>query len=178
MAIQHPTTRTDDSGSGDGAGATLLATVRAELADERLRKDSIESRALTLAAGAAAAIALVFGLGADYSGRWQTAFFILLGLAGLLFLAASATGWWTVRLLEYKQPQLAEIRRLVKGGRVPDDADLALYVATGLMTSLEDAREKNDGKAEWLERAFALFLSGAVVVGIELMIVVADRAIG
>jgi hypothetical protein len=176
MTIQ-PTRRTDDSGSHDGSGAILLQTVRSELADERARKDSIESRALTLAAGAAAATALVFGLGSDYSGRWQTLFFILLGIVGLLFLTTMAFGWWCARLMAYKQPELTEIRRLVEGGEVADNWPMDLYVAEGLMTTLEDARLKDDQKAAWLDRAFATFLVGVIVVGIDLVIVVADRLV-
>lgn len=173
----HPA-RPTDSGSHEGSGTTLLDTVRGELAEERARKESLESRALTLSAAAATATALVFGLGAGYQGRWQTAFFILLGLAGLLLLAASATGWWTVRLVFYERPDLSALRRLVEGGAVPENWPLDLYVAGGLLDTLEDARKQNDEKTKWLDRAFATFLFGALVIGIELVIVVADKVIG
>jgi hypothetical protein len=156
-------------------GKDLLETVRGELADERARKDSIESRALTISAAAAGATALVFGLGSDYSGRWQGLFFFLLWTTGVLFLTASGLGWWSVRLVHYEQPKLEELRRLVDGGGDPDIDDLNLYVADGLMSALEDARSNNNDKVGWFERAFTVFFIGVGFVALELGVVVADK---
>ena len=71
-------------------GEDLLAALRIELANERARKASIESRAMTLGAGAAAGIALVLGLASDYVGRWEKLSFALLAYSGGLFLLAAA----------------------------------------------------------------------------------------
>jgi hypothetical protein len=158
----------------EGIGADLLAAIRSELADERARKTSLESRALTLSAAAAAAIALVFGLGSDYTGRWQVAFYVVLGVSGVSFLAAAANGWWAARVVDYEQPQLEEFKRLLDEGWEDSLDDFRIYVADGVMTALESARSRNDARAQAFERAFSLLLAGSAFVAIELLIVVLD----
>ena len=157
---------------GEGLGGELLAAVRIELADERARKASLESRALTLSAAAAAVIALIFGLGTDYDGRWQAPFFVILGVSGLCFLAAAMLGWWAARITTYDQPQIEEFRRLLDEGWDKGVDELQTYVADGVMTALESARTQNDKRADALERAFFLLIAGSSLVGVELVLVV------
>jgi hypothetical protein len=178
MAI-NPTPAPGDSGSSEKLGPTLLATVRAELADERMRQGSIESRALTLAAGAATAAALVLGLGGRYGGRWATLFFIVLGVAGVLFLLSIGFAWWSVRLVNIEQLDIVELGRLVDGGALPEgrEVDPELYVATGLMSSLQDARTADNKKTKWFERAFYAFLLGVCAVAVEIGVVILDKVL-
>jgi len=171
----NPKSNTRNGEAGGGLGAELLAAVRSELADERARQASLESRAMTLSAAAAAATALIFGLGTDYSGRWQTAFFILLGAAGLIFISSSVVAWSVARLREYDQPKVGEYRRLLDEGWDEDVDDLRRYIADGTITALESARANNDNKARSFDRALFLLIGGALVVGSELVIVVLDE---
>jgi MFS family permease len=173
MALD-PKSEPGDGESHLGLGTELLAAVRSELADERARQASLESRAMTLAAAAAAATALIFGLGTDYVGRWRTAFFIVLGVAGLTFLLASARAWSVARLRTYDQPKIAEFRRLIDEGWDEDVDELRVYIADGTMTALESARANNDQKAQAFDTALLFLIAGVIAVAAELVIVVLD----
>jgi hypothetical protein len=120
----------------------------------------------------------VFGLGSDYQGRWQKAFFALLLLAGLCFLGALILGWLVARLLSYEQPQIAEFDRLLSEGWDDDLDSLRLYIADGIMAALSSARQLNDRKANLYEKALVLLTAGAFVVGVELGLVVFDKILG
>jgi MFS family permease len=177
MALRSES-KPDDNQPEDPVGGELLAAARAEIADERARAASLESRALTLSAAAAGATALIFGLGADYVGRWRIAFFVFLGLAGLFFLGSAVAAWSVARLRSYEQPQLEEYRRLIDEGWDRGLDELRLYIADGTMTALENARKKNDEKAGLFEKALAFLLVGVVAVGIDLGFVVLDGVLG
>jgi MFS family permease len=176
MAVQ-PSSRLGDHGPQEPVGPILAAAIRAELADERARGESIHTRAMTLAAGAAAAAAIVFGLGSDYQGRWQVLFFILLLVAGLLFVASLWMAWWAVRIADHHQADLDEFQRLVDEGGDPDEPDLELYISTALIKTVKGAQEVNTQKSKWLRRALPAFLVGTVVVAAELGVVVADKVL-
>jgi MFS family permease len=132
---------------------------------------------MTLAAAGATATALVFGLGADYSGRWQTVFYLLLLLAGLLLLAASAFGWWVAKVRDYEQPDLDEFQRLLLEGWEDGAEKLRVYIATGILAAAQAARAVNDMKAKALDRAFACLVLGVLCVAAVLAIVVLDRTL-
>src|SRR5712691_4247178 len=97
-------------------GGELLEQLRLELAEERSRKASLESRALTASAAAAAAVTILLGLGSQYSGRWQTLFFVLLLVGSLAFLATALFGWLTAKVVGYEEISLDEYEGVLDDG--------------------------------------------------------------
>ena len=90
--------------------------------------------------------------------------------ASLLFVAAAGLSWWSARIVTFDLLDLKELRRIVSAeGSIPEvpPEDMSIYVADGLMTTLESARANNETRAKTFEKAFAVLLLGAGAITIE-----------
>jgi len=175
VAVSPPSHDRPANPRPEGIGEELLSSLRAELTDERARHDTLGSRALTLSAASATSIALLYGLGSDYSGRWQDFFFAVLLLAGLCLLAATVSGWSVVRISDHDQPDLDEFDRLLNEGWNENLDSFRLYVADGVLTALKSSREIGNEKAADFKRALGLLFVGSALVAVEIAIVAVDR---
>jgi hypothetical protein len=169
------------SGSGEnGSGyeQELLASLRAELQEERSRKSSLETRSFAVAAAAGTATTLLLGLGSTYRGHWQVAFFSLLLAGGVLFLLAAIFGWMNSRLRVYPEIDPEEFDELLNEGFEGGADAFRLYMAKGALDALRGARSNNDEKAEAFTRALVFLVGGAGIVTLELIVVLVDRIRG
>lgn len=153
----------------------LLAALRLELAEERARKSSLESRGLTLSAGAATATALLFGLGTNYSGRWQPVFFSLLLAGGLAFFSAAFLGWRAARTFDYGEIDPRFFDDIFAGKEEMTPEELREYLAEGALDVLKRARSLDDHKEKSFRRGYSALAVGALAVVAELALVFADR---
>jgi len=166
-----------DRPNGDGVEQELLQALRDELSEERARKESLERRGLSVAAGSATATALLFGLGADYSGRWQLVFFAALTLGGLCFLMSAFFGWRISALRKYSEIDIDALERIRAEGWSESIEDFRAYLAAGVYDTIKEARTNNDTKARFYEVALKFLLAGLGSVVALLIIVFLDSVL-
>jgi hypothetical protein len=149
----------------------LLASLRAELQEERARKASLDTRSLTIAAASATATTLLLGLGRDYAGKWPKVFFALLFLGSICFLIASVTGWENSRPQDYQEIDAKAFDDVLANGWAGTREEFQNYMSEGTLAALRDARKRNDGKAKQFSEALAFLTVGAGIVSAELLLV-------
>ena len=176
MALPQPTP--SESAGGGGIEKDLLEALRAELAEERARKDSLEKRGLAVAAGATTALALLLGLGSRYSGTGQQVFFTVMGLGAVAFLASAYLGWRTSRSMEYSEIALKEFEGILKEGWTEGSSDdFRLFLADGVLDTIADARSKNGEKEKSFRWSLTALFAGAASVVVQIAFVFVDRVL-
>jgi hypothetical protein len=174
MAIPNP--KPSESAGGGGIEQDLLDALRAELAEERARKDSLEKRGLAVAAGATTSLALVLGLGSRYSGAGQQVFFTVMILGALAFLASAFWGWRTSKSMEYSEISLKEFERILEHGWTEGSADdFRLFLADGVLETIAGARSNNNEKEEAFRWSLTALFAGAAFVVVQIAFVFVDR---
>jgi hypothetical protein len=163
------------SDSGGTIEEDLLQALRDELAEERSRKESLERRGLTISAAAATSTALLLGLGSGYTGIGRDWFFVVLGIGGLAFLVSAALGWGVSQVQAYREVDLKEYQKVVDDGWPEGTEEFRLFLANGIIDTIQHARKKNDRKADRFQRATWSLLFGAGAVVVTLGFVVVDQ---
>lgn len=161
------------------AGPDYGELIREQLAEERVRKASLEQRGVTVITTSGVLVSLLFGLAAvvTESKTFQVpdAARYLLVLALVLFVGAAASGIVLNSPRKYVEAHPDDLERLLRrdvwdasgslGGRRSAEARVKI---------LRKARTINDGKAKWLLRAVFLEVAAvaAVAIGVAVILLV------
>lgn len=145
--------------SDGGAGKYYSELIREQLEEERRRKTSLESRAVAVLTSSGFLTSLLFGLAgvSDLGGKLLASCLgrVALGGALALLLAAAVCAVIVNRVLNYNEPSVDSLRRLLTEGEGWGKTEnTGLFRTTELwLKILGDARDRNNGKASWLSRA-------------------------
>lgn len=140
----------------------IVNACKDEVAEERARKDSVERRSLTVAAGSAAAAAVLLGLGGrrGLDSPLALAAFVL---GGASLAVAGLLGWWAARPRAYDELDPADLKREIDSDD-DDVLELRRFLARGLLDRLDSARTLNDRKAALLRAASLLLMVGLAAI--------------
>lgn len=162
-----------------GIAEELLDAIREELDEERSRKASIESRLLTLSGAAAASLAILFGLGKDYSGRYETGIFIVLLLAGVCFAISIFLAWRGLQVRDYEEIKPDDLRSYLTDLERESDGLTLSHLRQDLcdvsLRVLEGARGHNDTKAGNVRDAVTVLGVGAGFIVVLLLLLTMAR---
>lgn len=171
---QTTTSGTVTDEGGVGTPQQLLAgLIEDQLAEERLRKPSLEARGLALITSSGAFTTLVLALAAlvqpeTLPGPSRA----LLVAAAVAFLGAALTGAWVNAPAEYGEPKAVDLLDRTSSNRWNEAGIMsARRVANSNAKSLQTARQRNDEKACRLSWGARAQMTGMALVGLAAIIV-------
>lgn len=172
-------------GGGDPhAGPVFADYIRAQLIEERARKESLEQRGSGVIATAGTLSTFLFGLAA-FSKSPSTNFTlspidaVALVVALLLMLTAAILGLMTNRILEYGEPDPKYLATLTQDDADhwawPDITGAQRLIAEADVRPLTQARGLNDKKATELQWAFRLEISAIASLAVAVSLIVLNK---
>lgn len=152
--------------------------IKGELEIQDKRKASFEQRALAVITTSGTLVTLLFALAALSTKEADTftlpnaaTWFLALGL--VLFFASALGALRTNAPVEYQAVTTDDIRERLREDRYTESARVAIRdVAFTRLKELESAKEVNEQKGRWLQRAMACEALGVGCVGIAILIII------